>query len=186
MNQDYYKENTYKECFLRCVIIVLIIVLLFRLDKQKYRSSDQCTVKQMPANTCSMVPVLSNFSQPQTSNYNLALDRKTKQRKKHYPENDIMKKHTMGKTLDNAQQKIDDPISLDGLLQQKHLETTSTQLNRSFGIGNEDGPELEGMSAPIDQFERNAMNRQLNKHQEVYGFQHHKLSDADKLSELNI
>lgn len=175
-----------KNNILLCVCVVLVLVLLSHLSKQEYKSScdrrvdaamyyTPRTSSSQDIKTCAMNSI---------SNYNNAITRKIAMRKKPEPELDIIYEHTLGQTLDNVRQKTDDPLSLDGILQKNYLETTTDQINRSFSIGDTNGPELEGMSAPIDQFERDAMKRQLNKRMEIYGNQ--ELSGADALSKFNL
>ena len=96
------------------------------------------------------------------------------------PESFIMDEHVVGDKVDI--QKIDDPLTLDGLLQ-RSKETQQEALMRSMVP---DGPLLEGTYDPADARERNAMERQLAKKQEIYGSQNYDISEADKLSELNI
>lgn len=175
------------------ISVVILVVLLIYLSRQEYKSSCDRRVDDLKhqyttlKSGCGCVSnKTSGFKQGKKSGYSIALDRKIKQRKKPTPELDVMKDHSQGKFLDDNQQKIDDPLTLDGLLQEKNLETMTQQLNRSFGYGNTDGPQLEGMYAPIDEFERNAIKRQLSKRQEIYGDQAHDIHEADRLSELNI
>jgi hypothetical protein len=65
-------------------------------------------------------------------------------------------------------------------------ETSSDRLLRSLTDADYDGPQLEGMTAPIDKFERTAMIMQDAKKQEVYGTQMHNPSDNYMLAELNL
>ena len=102
------------------------------------------------------------------------------------PEKDILVEHSLGDELDNIQTKMDDPLSSDAFANLKSEESSSDRLIRSLKTASCDGPQLEGMQTPIDEFERNAMVRQLNKRQTMYGSQNYELSEADKISELNM
>ena len=63
--------------------------------------------------------------------------------------------------------KRDDPLTLDGLIQD--AQDTYKQLSRSFMAANHSGENVEGMEAPIEKFEQDAMFRQLHKHKNIYG-----------------
>jgi hypothetical protein len=85
-------------------------------------------------------------------------------KKKLHPEKDVMVVHMLGDGLDNV--KMDDPLTLDGLIQ-KTDETTIQQIDRDARA--RDGSQPEGMVPPVEAFEYDAMIRQLDKKQEVYG-----------------
>ena len=92
------------------------------------------------------------------------------------PENTIMDIHKNGATVSDA------PISSDQV-HVKHPESTMSQLLRSSNV--RDGPTLEGMAVPYDDFERKAMIRQDNIRQYKYGERMQYPSNANVLSELN-
>ena len=166
----------YETCSLLCICVILILVLISYLEN---KSPSQCRKNIAKCTRIYKTPKQCHY----TSDYLKTLDRRLASKKQLNPENDVYKEHIMGETLDNLQQKMDDHLMLDEIVQSKNLETRTAQVNRSFSEC--DGPELEGMTPPIDQFERSAMHRQLNKRQEIYGEQAY-VSNSDSLSELNL
>lgn len=63
-------------------------------------------------------------------------------------------------------------------------ESTIEQLSRSFLDADIDGPQMEGMTAPVDEFEKAAMALQNSKASDLYV--DYKSQSADQLSEANI
>lgn len=63
-------------------------------------------------------------------------------------------------------------------------ESTVEQLCRSFWDADIDGPQMEGMTAPVDEFEKAAMALQNSKASDLYV--DYKSQSADQLSEANI
>ena len=63
-------------------------------------------------------------------------------------------------------------------------ESTVEQLCRSMWDANNDGPQMEGMTAPIDEFEKVAMTLQNSKANDLYV--DYKSQSADQLAEANI
>jgi hypothetical protein len=171
-----------------CVVLLLIVIHSLGIGCKKPRiNNNRCHNNSMPSISSYERPsVLNHCGMQYTSEYTNALDRRKESRKIIDPENDILKLQSLGKSLCDSQQKQDDPLTLDGLIQKDALETTQKQIERSFSIGDEDGPIREGMSTPIDLFERNAMKRQLEKRQDIYGDTSYQLNEADRLSELNL
>jgi hypothetical protein len=102
------------------------------------------------------------------------------------PEKDVMATHESGDKINITDNAIEDPLTMDAFINLKSMETTYDKLYRNITTADTDGPQMEGMEPPLDEFERNAMRRQLDKRQEVYGYQSFEPSDADKLSELNF
>ena len=80
--------------------------------------------------------------------------------------------------------KKEDPFTLDGLIQESD-ETADDRLIRNLQTANTDGPQLEGMTAPIVEFEEGALSRQSVKNTNIYAGQTSSL-DADVLSEYNL
>ena len=68
----------------------------------------------------------------------------------------------------------------------KGYEMPDDMMKRSFTTADYNGPQLEGMSAPIDQFERAAMIRQNQQKEDIYGAASVGLSNADTLSSSNF
>lgn len=108
-----------------------------------------------------------------------------KHRKTLKPEKKIMREHMCGDELHDKVNKMDDPLTLDGLLQ-KSNETSEDIIYRDLKTASSDGPQLEGMSAPITDFENSALSRQLIKQQEIYGSQDYQHNEADMIAMLNI
>ena len=92
------------------------------------------------------------------------------------PEQTIMAMHQSGATVSDAHLTSDQ-------VHAPHPESTTSQLLRSSIV--RDGPILEGMAVPYDDFERKAMIRQDNIRQKIYGDHMQYPCSADVLSELN-
>jgi hypothetical protein len=101
------------------------------------------------------------------------------------PEKEVMVKHTLGTTFNNSLKKVNDSLVLEGV-QTVTTETKDDMVMRSFDDAGDEGVLLEGMTAPVDEFERRYMDRQINKNQEIYGEQHYDRVSADLLSSLNM
>ena len=110
--------------------------------------------------------------------------RKRKMMDGYDPEGNVMICHGAGNALRDRLMVIREGLSEDQIPVRSN-ETSDSQLIRSISSGF-DGPQLEGMAAPIDDFERTALLRQNVKKQEIYGEQAHMPSSADSLSELNM
>lgn len=78
------------------------------------------------------------------------------------PESDVMKIHTLGKDLSDITKHMEDPLSLDELIVVQK-DTKSGQFHRSFTDANVDGPQLEGMVAPLGEFDDSFMQIQEEK-----------------------
>ena len=63
-------------------------------------------------------------------------------------------------------------------------ESTIEKVSRSFWDADIDGPQMEGMTAPVDEFEKAAMALQNSKASDLYV--DYKSQSADQLSEANI
>lgn len=63
-------------------------------------------------------------------------------------------------------------------------ESTIEKVSRSFWDADVDGPQIEGMTAPVDEFEKAAMALQNSKASDLYV--DYKSQSADQLSEANI
>jgi hypothetical protein len=165
-----------------CISIILVVILLWYISKQEYSSS--CDRKIMNMHYQAHIkegdyPKLAlSRHQGETSTCRTMLE---KHRKTLDPEKNVMDEHSMGDSLHNTVKKIDDPLSLDGILQ-KQDETKDQQLHRSI-TENLDGKQLEGMSAPIEEFEEGSLNRQMILQQNIYGEQD---VSVDQLSESNM
>jgi hypothetical protein len=83
------------------------------------------------------------------------------------PEKYIMDNHSMGDLLYDNIKQMEDPLSLDGIIQ-KNVETAEQKLHRNLTTANSDGPQPEGMCPPIIDFEKDALSRQCVKQQEIY------------------
>jgi hypothetical protein len=102
------------------------------------------------------------------------------------PEKGVLAEHSLGDKLHNQVKKMTDPLTLDPFADLKSKEDGDQLLHRNLSTADYDGPQLEGMEAPISSFEDEALSRQLVKQQEVYGYQGFSNSEADKLSIMNL
>ena len=101
------------------------------------------------------------------------------------PEKRVFDEHTDHETMRNLN-ILDNKIGSDPLLI-KQTETTGDQLMRSLVLANTDGAQMEGMSAPIDEFERSAMVMQMKAKPDIYGeLSVGYSSSADMISNANI
>ena len=98
------------------------------------------------------------------------------------PEKRFFDAHEAGDTGLNI---LRDHIKLDPLFIQQE-ETTDEMLMRSLVTADYDGQQMEGMTAPIDEFERSAMKMQLQYKPEIYGDLAEGSVTADTLSESNM
>lgn len=190
-------EDSPQKTLVTCVSIVLIFVLLWYIFKQDYLSS--CDRKIMNMHYQQHITGKNGPPQPLISrpidiaqSTNPWVERMTdacgtmleKHKKTLNPEKEVMTDHELGDNLRDSIQQLDDPLTLDGLLQ-RSAETHTGALLRSIAE-NKNGPQMEGMYDPVEERERAAMKHQLVKKQEIYGAQNYEFSEADKLSELNI
>ena len=84
------------------------------------------------------------------------------------PEKRIMDYISLGKPIQDMLQMKADPLTLDQLPVESK-ETSKGKLVRSLTDGSVDGPQMEGMKAPIETFEKSAMLMQNAKQKYVYG-----------------
>lgn len=102
------------------------------------------------------------------------------------PEKGIHDMNTAGVTLRDELNTLNDVITTDPLIVEQN-ETTDEQLIRSLTTADYDGPQVEGMSAPIEDFERSAMKLQLASKPEIYGDLSSQYDvSANLLSESNL
>ena len=163
------------------ILCILVLVLLLYINRQEY--INECDERLYIKDVSSQYQTLHQTGENVSFNNGTMLEKHKKDILN--PEKRIMDEHIAGKELDDKIQKMDDPLHLEDL-SVKQNETKDQQLNRSLITADYDGPQLEGMSAPVDEFERAYMNRQDQKHQEIYGEQAHMPSNADSLSMLNM
>lgn len=178
-------ENPSQLGLLLCISITLVIGLLFYINRQDYNTA--CDRRVMDLHYRAHIsegdyPKLS-LSKYQGINEKKCCNQKTKHKRKLDPEKDIMGEHSMG--CYSKVNKMDDPLVLDQFTQ-KQTETTDELLHRNLTTADYDGPQLEGMLAPITDFEDSALSRQMIKTQEVYGEQGFEESESDQISILNL
>jgi hypothetical protein len=167
-----------------CMSFILVIVLMWYIRNQNYKTA--CDRKLNNMKVLLLTQAIECSSRvPEGYNHKAVTDG-DKKKSKLNPEKCIMDQFTMGDTLNITNSGIIDPLTMDAFIDLKSEESMDQQLHRSLTDADYDGPQIEGMAAPIDEFERHAMVRQLEKRQEVYGDQSHEFSDADMIAELNI
>jgi hypothetical protein len=189
-----------------CICIILVMVLLWHICQQDYRTACDRKMDELKyrfvmdklhsRKSCGCVGNCSCAKKPSpcalarvqaTENFLTPKAPAPKQKKKLNPEKDVMGAHAAGDTRQHTTSGINDPLTLDSFIGLKSPETTSEKVMRNFTDASRDGEQMEGMHAPVADFERNAMVRQLHKNQEVYGEQQHDNSGgADIISELNF
>lgn len=188
----FWDENSPQTSLMLCITVVLVLVLLWYISKQEYTSAcdrrlyNMYYQAHMNKGVVTHTAVLPPTKDGVTSTCGTMLE---KHRLDGFnPEKGIMDEHKAGKTLNDRIKTLDDPLTLDQLeiLVGQQNETADDQLLRSLTMAAYDGPQMEGMSAPVDQMERAYMSRQDKKKQEVYGEQAHLPTSADALSELNM
>lgn len=190
----FWNENSPQTSLMLCISVVLVLVLLWYISKQEYLNACDRRIYDMhyqmhinrgdvPRRDLSKYQSARQRKEHMTGNCGTMLEKHKKDVLN--PEKRIMDEHRAGKALEDKIKKVDDPLNLDELPVTQN-ETTDQQLKRSLTTADYDGPQLEGMSAPVDEFEREYMNRQDQKHQEIYGEQAHLPSRADSLSVLNM
>ena len=99
-------------------------------------------------------------------NFNAGAENRTtyeKNKKVIAPENTVMENHSMG---DENIQQVKEKIVHDQITEKSN--TPDSQL-LGKSLVQVDGPQMEGMYAPIMSFENNALIRQYNKPTEIYG-----------------
>lgn len=169
----FWDENSPQTSLMLCITIVLIVVLLLYIYKQEYNTSCDRRIMDMhyqshikkgdyPKLALSVHQGIHRNDVPSCKGTMLEKHKKVVE-----PERGVMAEHSLGDPLHKNVKKMDDPLSLDGLLQTQD-ETKDQQLQRSIDEDS-DGIQLEGMTAPISDFEDESMSRQLVKHQEIYG-----------------
>jgi hypothetical protein len=156
------------------IIIVCLVVLLTFIVCYKHG-------KKMRARFYTMDESSYLYSRSGFDNHT----RFEKYKKKLNPELEVHEMHELGDDLYKTLIKKEDPFTLDGLIQ-KSDETADDRLIRNLQTANTDGPQLEGMTAPIVEFEESALSRQsVKKTTNIYVGQTSML-DADTLSEYNL
>jgi hypothetical protein len=155
----FWDENSPKTSLMICISVVLVVVLLWYISKQNYNTS--CDRKIMDMHYQAHIKGYPETDLSKRGDTLLERHRKTLD-----PEKNVMDEHTMGDPLHDNVKKIDDPLSLDGLLQRQD-ETSDQQLQRSIDE-NVDGEQLEGMLPPIEAFEEDSLLRQMSQKKSVY------------------
>ena len=198
---NFWNENSPHVCLMMYVSVVLLIVLIWHMcNKRNDASIDK---RIMRAHYLAHIrkgdyPKLALSRHRGLHKKGMYGDCRTmleKHKKTVEPEKLVMGEHSAGDSLHATVKKLDDPLSQDGLMQ-KSTETADQRLYRNLNDAGYDGPQLEGMSAPVIDFEESALSRQLVKQQEIYGeqdFDDGKIplmdfddSEADQLSKLNL
>lgn len=195
-----WNEDHIQMSVMLCICVALIVMLTWYIYVQDYRSACDRRIGDLLLSQLKIVnrsPLPPSFDM--TSGFSNWFggskkqdDKKTEQtmlerHKKQLlnPEKGIMDKHSAGSSLYDKLKKLEDPLHRDDLLVVQD-ETKDEQLERSLLEGNVDGPLLEGMVSPYEDFERDSMIRQLHKQQEIYGEQLLNPSDVDIISESNM
>lgn len=145
-----------------CLLIAVTVMLFYHIAHQGRIDNSNPSVDNESST--------DNVSADTTSGYTNPSDKK----RKILPERGVMWMHMYG----GEPMVKDDPVVSDSVITNQG-ETSEQQLYRSLYVANEDGNQIEGMMAPIDEFERSYMVRQSKKHQEVYSVQDHGLVDED-------
>lgn len=166
-----------------CISITIILVLVWYISGQDYRSA--CDRKLDELKYTNLLH-MSHLLVPQESfsgvGPNAPVTDGEKRKQKLNPESDVMMIHQQGDSIALVESG-EDPIRLDPYIRLRSEETAGQRLQRNMNT-NYDGPQLEGMHAPIEEFESSAMLRQLQGQNSVYAASG--ASDADKISEMNI
>lgn len=160
------------------LLLALVVALLWYICKQEYGKSS-CSLRRL---TC-----LYNQADSVSDNQNTEGDTETVSetpKKIIDPEKDVTAEQFLGDNLERV--TMNDPLTMDPFADLKSGETSDQMLQRNLLTANSDGPQIEGMEAPISSFENNALSRQLVKSQEIYGDQQYSSMDADFLSSMNI
>lgn len=187
----FWDENSPQTSLMLCISITLVVVLLWYICKQEYNTS--CDRRIMDLHYQSHIskgdyPVRA-LSKNQSIRKKDGMSCGTmleKHKKIIDPERGVMAEHYCGDKLHNQVNKMDDPLTLDPFADLKSKENGKQRLHRNLSTADYDGPQLEGMTAPISSFEDDALSRQLVKQQEVYGEQAFSNSEADQLASMNL
>lgn len=185
-------ENSPQTGLILCISIVLIVVLLWYICKQEYNTAcDRRIIDlQYQAHVCKGDYPARALSKYQSINKKDNMTNSCTMLEKHKkiidPEREVMIEHYLGDDLRKERKEISDPISLDPFADLKSSETTDQRLYRNLSTADYDGPQLEGMMAPISEFENDSLSRQLVKQQEIYGEQEHTSSGTDQLANMNL
>ena len=194
-----WNENHIQMSLMLCICVALIVMLTWYIYIQDYRSECDRRIDDMYISHMKDAhgyPSSSSHARNSGfTNWSKIMGKKKDVKKKTMlerhrkqllnPEKKIMDKHTAGSELYDKLNKVDDPLSMDDLLVVQD-ETHDQQLNRSLSDGDTDGPLLEGMVSPYEDFEKNSMIRQLNKQQALYAEYLLNPSDLDLLAESNM
>lgn len=179
---------TPKGSLLLSICVGLIVILLWHINRQNYLT--ECdrkindTYYKMHIYNGDLNRMLSEYK-------DLSYNKSSSEGFRDHPEihrinlNDPEKRirDYSESAIHNTLAKDEDTFALDQL-KVVSGEDTDARLHRSLTDADYDAPQQEGMSAPIDEFERSAINLQNAKKQEVYGALTH--PDVDVLSELNL
>ena len=180
-------ENSPQTGLMICILIILVMVLLWYICKQEYKTS--CDRRIMDLHYQSHIrngdyPVRSlSKKQGIFEKSDTVLE---KHKKVIDPEKGVLAEHSMGDELHSQVKKMEDPLTLDPFADLKSEENCKQMLNRNLSTANCDGPQLEGMVAPISSFEDDSLSRQLVKQQEVYGEQGFSAKEENQLSTMNL
>jgi hypothetical protein len=160
-------SNLSKTSLMLFVSIILIILLICYICKKEYNSDDNNRVGDMhyqshikqgdyPKMKLSKHQGIHNSDKTMLEKHKKIVE----------PEKNIMSNHSMGDNLHNTVKKMDDPLSLDEVIQIS-VETKDQQIKRSVD-DNYENKQIEGMSAPIEEFEEGSLGRQLIHSTSVY------------------
>lgn len=187
----FWDENSPQTSLMLCISITLVVVLLWYICKQEYNTS--CDRRIMDLHYQSHIskgdyPVRSlskkqGIFEKEKMTFGTMLE---KHKKIIDPERGVLAEHSLGDTLHNQVKKMEDPLTLDSFASLKSGENGKQMLHRNLSTADYDGPQLEGMAAPISSFEDDSLSRQLIKQQEVYGEQGFSNSEADQLANMNL
>jgi hypothetical protein len=185
----FWDEESPQTSLTLCISITLVVVLLWYICKQEYNTSCDRRIMDHYQSHIRMgdYPVRS-LSKKQGifetgRTYGTMLE---KHKKVIDPERGVLAEHSLGDKLHNNVKKMEDSLTLDPFANLKSEENGKQLLHRNLSTADYDGPQLEGMAAPITSFEDDALSRQLVKQQEVYGNQGFSNSEADQLATMNL
>lgn len=165
---------------LLCICLIMIIVLVWYIKKQNYvkaRDRYMFTLHYLDhmrrgdleqtrndTKTCGLMTQVYEkdksegyYDIPTKEGYQGTMAEDAWDKHQIPPEVKVMNKHKMGTTI--VYQKMEDPLVTDGLLV-KSNEPKTEALMRSLTTADYDAPQQEGMSAPIEEMERRAMEYQ--------------------------
>ena len=170
-------DRKHGSSILLCVSLVIILVLIWYIMHHEYIS--QCDSRIRHIFDGKLPRTYTTPISPRGDGMTIF----EKSKKRLNPEKKIMTNHSAGSELTDKLMINDEPLILG--LQVKQKETKEEQFHRSMVDGDIEGAYMEGMIAPIEDFERQYMIQQNNKRKEIYDTPH-TLQDRETLSMSNM